>query len=251
MNSLLKSAGGISTIWSLAAFAIAALLGFALKMKGKDGKVPSLAWAVVAAVALLGLVPIAGSLYVEAHKIDVSAQANRYQNEAAALYRIRATVLNLDGVPVESAKVWSSIGGEAKKVAGGWQFDVPKASVPASGTLTLYATIADAFLAGQSTILLAADHGPTTTIHLGRDTSASVRGIVTDSAGRAVEHVRVSVVGYGAEAASTNADGGFVLAAHAADGQQVELHAEKQGYKAVNQLHPAGNSPATIRLEHR
>lgn len=34
-----------------------------------------------------------------------------------------------------------------------------------------------------------------------------------------------------------------------ADGQQVQLHAEKEGYEAVTQFHPAGAFPATLILE--
>jgi hypothetical protein len=39
--------------------------------------------------------------------------------------KLRVTVLGPDSVPVEDSKVWLSIGGEAKKVTGGWEFDIP------------------------------------------------------------------------------------------------------------------------------
>lgn len=45
--------------------------------------------------------------------------------------------------------------------------------------------------------------------------------------GSAVEGVRVSVVGHEEEAVTTGSGGQFVLPAHAADGQQAQLHAEK------------------------
>lgn len=58
----------------------------------------------------------------------------------------------------------------------------------------------------------------------------------------------MSVVGYPAEAFTTKEDGNFVLPAHVAIDQQVELHAEKQG-EAVDQWHPAGRFPATIIVD--
>jgi hypothetical protein len=40
------------------------------------------------------------------------------RRERDAIYRVRVTVLDPAQVPVEDAKVWSSMGGEPKKVAG-------------------------------------------------------------------------------------------------------------------------------------
>jgi hypothetical protein len=73
--------------------------------------------------------------------------------------------------------------------------------------------------------------------------------MVVDAAGKSIAGVRVSIIGHGDEAVLTDATGGFVLPAHAADGQQVQLHAEKEGYKPANQFHPAGNEPATMGLD--
>jgi hypothetical protein len=42
-------------------------------------------------------------------------------NNESSLYRVRVIVISPDQIPVEDAKVWSSFGGEPKKVAGGWQ----------------------------------------------------------------------------------------------------------------------------------
>lgn len=53
-----------------------------------------------------------------------------------AIYRVRVTVIDPQRVPVEDAKVWSTVGGEPKKVAGGWQFDIPGASLPGDGKVT-------------------------------------------------------------------------------------------------------------------
>ena len=168
------------------------------------------------------------------------------------IYRARVTVIDPQRKPVDDAKVWSSIGGEPKKVAGGWQFDIPAASVPADGKVTFFATKESAFLAGEHDLQLTTDTSPAVTIELIKNIKGVVvRGTVIDEAGNAIGEVRVSVAGYEAESVITQPNGGFVLPAHAAVGQQVLVHAEKPGYKAINQYHPAGEEPATIILERR
>ena len=56
------------------------------------------------------------------------------------IYRLRVTVTDPHSLPLENAQVWSSVGGEPKKVAGGWQFDIPVASKPRDGKLTIFAS---------------------------------------------------------------------------------------------------------------
>jgi hypothetical protein len=168
------------------------------------------------------------------------------------IYRVRVTVIDLQRRPLDDAKVWSTIGGEPKKVAGGWQFDIPATSVPVNGKVTLYASKESAFLSGERELQLNIDSNPVVTIELTKNVKEIVvRGIVVDEANNAIGEVRVSVVGYEAEMVITQPNGGFVLPAHAAVGQQILLHAEKPGYKAVNQYHPAGEEPVTIILERR
>ena len=75
-----------------------------------------------------------------------------------------------------------------------------------------------------------------------------MRGQVVDKRGNAIAGARVWVVGCGSEGITTQADGAFELPAHAAIKQQVELHAEKKGYKPANQFHPAGNEVAPLVL---
>src|SRR5262245_58627836 len=103
-----------------------------------------------------------------------------YFNRNDRVYRVRATVMNERGVPVDEAKVWSSAGGEPKKVAGGWQFDIPAATKPLDGKVTFYAEQATAFLEGRADLRLDEDFNPTVTIKLFHDTSAEVRGQGTE-----------------------------------------------------------------------
>jgi hypothetical protein len=56
------------------------------------------------------------------------------------------TVVEPQGIAVKDEKeadgveVWSSLGGEPKRVSGGWQFDIPNASKPKDGKLSIYAS---------------------------------------------------------------------------------------------------------------
>lgn len=167
----------------------------------------------------------------------------------SGLYRVRVTVINPENVPVEDAKVWSSFGGEPKKVAGGWQFDIPVASKPLDSRVIFYATQENAFLAGNEAASLGKDFNPAVTIKLRHDDSARVHGQVVDRSNRGVAGVRVFVVGHDAEAVITKEGGNFDLPAHAAVNQQVLIHAEKAGHQGANLWQMAGDAPAILRLE--
>jgi hypothetical protein len=181
-----------------------------------------------------------------------------YFNRNDRVYRVRATVVNERSVPVDNerlapadqVKVWSSAGGEPKKVAGGWQFDIPAATRPLDGKVTFYAEQATAFLEGRADLRLDEDFNPTITIRLVHDTSAEVRGQVTDGKGRAVSGARVFVVGYESEAIITKEGGNFKLSAHAAVNQLVLVVAEKPGIGVGRLHHPAGDTPVPLVL-HR
>jgi|GEM_PF-1479881 len=167
----------------------------------------------------------------------------------SGVYRVRVTVLGPDGSPAEDARVVSSLGGETKKVSGGWEIDIPGARSGASRRLTVLATEPAAFLQGSAGIDLGEDREPSVTVRLQADRSAKVRGSVIDAEGRALAGVRVSAVGQEAEGVITGPDGGFVLAAGAATGQQVLLRAEKAGFEPLRQYHPAGGDPVVLRLD--
>jgi hypothetical protein len=163
------------------------------------------------------------------------------------IYRVRVTVLDDQKKPTDEANVWSNFGGEAKKVAAGWQFDIPAASKPKDGKLTIFASKESAFLNGEESLSLDKELNPAITIKLHRDTTAKVRGQVIDSKNRGIAGARVFVVGYEAEAVITKEGGNFELPAHAAVNQPVLLHAEKSGYPA-ELWHPAGETPAKLVL---
>jgi hypothetical protein len=143
------------------------------------------------------------------------------------------------------------MGGEPKKVAGGWQFDIPANGRPADGKLTIWASQEAAYLKGTQDVQLAADRNPVVTVRLASDKTATVRGLIMDRRGRAVAGARVSVAGYESEAVVTQAGGNFVLPAHAAQGQKILLHADANGYAGVTLWHMAGDQPASIVLDRK
>ena len=200
---------------------------------------PNRAWwlvgiAVALVVAMIGLLP----------------GLEKKKPEIETLYRVRVTVLDPQQVPVEDATVWSTFGGEPKKVAGGWQFDIPAASVPAAGQLTVLAERKSYFQKGRASAELREDPNVALTVQLSRP-SARVRGVVLDPTGAAVADARVSVLGYGDEAVTTTEDGTFILDAHAALREEVRLHVEHPDFRPTDQYHPAGDTPATIQLRKR
>jgi hypothetical protein len=181
--------------------------------------------------------------------VDLNVVWSWFRPAASELYRIRVTVLDSSSLPVDDANVWSSLGGEAQKVAGGWELNIPRAATPKDGTLTIFASRPAAFEIGSGHLRLAREPNPTLTLRLERDRSAQVRGIVVDSSNRAIAGARVNIVGFESEAVVSDAAGGFVLPAHAGEGQQVQLHVERQGYSAVTEFHPAGETPLTVVLD--
>jgi hypothetical protein len=234
MNKLFELATKVSTAWSLAAFAIIALVLLVTKLKGR--KVPAVAWGVVAAIVIVALAPIVAPLFMNSYGI----------------YRVRVVVLDERQMPTNDAKVTCSVGGEVKRVEGGWECDIPAKTKPADGKMQAYATVTDAFLTGRAELELKDDYSPVATIQLGKDTSARIMGIVVDESNYPLEGAHVGVVGYDSEGMVTKTGGNFSLPAHKADGQQVQIFASKDGYVSnPPEWHQAGDHPVTIVLNHR
>lgn len=234
MNTLFDQVTKISNPWNLAAFAIIALVLLVTKLKGR--KVPAVVWWVVTAIVIIALASIISPLYMNSYSI----------------YRVRVVVLDDRQMPTNDAKVTCSIGGEVKKVEGGWECDIPSKTKPFDGKMQAYATVPDAFLSGHAELELKDDYSPVATIQLGKDTSARIMGIVVDESNNPLESARVGVVGYDAEGVATKTGGNFSLPAHKADGQQVQIFAFKEGYLAgPPEWHQAGDHPVTLVLRRQ
>jgi len=240
LSEVFKIASQISTLITLTAFAIACVLWIIdriLKRRGKiNGKIHRLLVFAVLGCLSVALLSIAGDIYLK-HEAGLNS-----------VYRVRVTVIGIEHTPVENATVWSSIGGEPKKVNGGWEFDIPSGNKSPSGEIIIYAKIENSSLQGKANLRLETDRNPSIVVTLEPDESAMVRGTVEDESGHALRGVDVSVVGFGDEHVTTSARGSFVLRAHVADGHTVRLHAETPDYQPLNQDQPAGNAPAILVL---
>ena len=204
----LEIAGHITHPGTIAVFgaALAAYL-FSLAIKKKQSLIT---WFLAAIILFLSLAPLLSSAYLQSR----------------GLYTVRVFVLGTDKQPLDDARVTSSIGGEPKKILGGWEFDIPPQSRPADGKLKVFASEKNAFLAGSSTVVLDKDYFPAVEIQMDRDMSATIRGDVIDQHRRPVSGAHVWIPGY-SDDSMTDERGNFVLPAHAADGQMVRLRAQK------------------------
>jgi hypothetical protein len=92
------------------------------------------------------------------------------------IYRVRVVILDPQQMPVNTAQLRSSLGGEIKEVGGGYELDIPSANKPANGKLTVYASNENGSLRGQSELKLDTDPNPSITIQLHQSLSTSETG---------------------------------------------------------------------------
>jgi len=238
VNGFLKAVGSVSGSWSLAAYAIAAVIAIFNVAVSNRRKTPtnSLIWGLVVIICILGLAPTVANAYLK-----------HLESEALTVYRVRTLVLDPEHVPVSGATLRTTASNETTQTFQGIGIvAVYRATMPANGRVTIYADLDSAFLHGHTDLELAKDPNPSATIQLRANGNADVSGLVEDNAGHAVSGATVTVLG--GESSLTDANGTFVVKTSAAVGQQVRLHVEKVGYHAVDQDHPAGREPVTIVL---
>lgn len=239
VKAFLEAASHVASDYALAAYSIAALLAIVLlgsKTLSGGGGGPSRGAFIVSllVVAAVGISPVAGRTYLD-----------RFSSTAT----IRITVIRENGAIVDAADVTSNVGGEVKRVNGGWEIDVPADSLPPSSDVIIRAEDKGTFSRGNAMVNTAGRRRlVAVTVTLAHDRSAHVRGIVVDARGTGVKGARVGVVGYDTETITTGDGGGFDLAAHAAPEERVLLHAQKEKYISVNENYPAGNVPARLTL---
>jgi hypothetical protein len=251
LKGLVGAIAQVNSVWSIAAFAIAATLVvlktvLASPAAQRRGKAPppmlasKVVWPIVFVICFLGALPIVASTYLESLKI-------RQQGNVGGVYRVRVTVLDPQGNPVAGATLRTTASNETTVTSQGTAVvTIPRATLPADGNATIFADLDSAFLHGRADVQLAADLNPSVTIELKPSRDATVTGLVEDDRGRAIPGATVSVLG--GESAETAANGSFTLKTNTAVGQMVRLHVEKSGYRAVDQEHPAGREPVTVVL---
>ena len=255
MTELVKAIASVNSMWSIAAFSIAALLilvnqytgaaadsGQKTKRKAKGG--PStprsnVLWIGAGAISLIGLAPIAANGFLEARRMN-----------ASSVYHLRVTALDEQGVPVTGAQLRASVSNETTTTANGdGLLTIARGALPVSGEVTIFAEKSSAFLSAAKTLTLAGDLYPSLLIQMKADRTATVSGLVEDDQGRAVPGASVTLPGVADT--TTSPTGNFSLNAHASVGQPVTIHVEKSGYDPVDQSHLAGTEPATIVLPRK
>ena len=85
-------------MWGLAAFAIAALLQISHKQRGK---VPPIAWSLVAGIIVLALVPTLSWVQLQREQARYQEQREEHKDALSATYRVRITVLSPQHQPVD------------------------------------------------------------------------------------------------------------------------------------------------------
>ncbi len=163
-------------------------------------------------------------------------------------YRVRVALFDPDARAVEAATITSNSPREFRRIADGWEIDIPRASKPPDSRLSLRASSMDGGMKGSAELTLGSDCAPAVNIQLRREPDVTVGGTVFDSDGRFVAGARVSVANHESEFVVTGSDGSFRLSAHAPAGSMVVLHVEKDGFPSVDQRHFAGPDPAAITL---
>ncbi|HXC24847.1 MAG TPA: carboxypeptidase-like regulatory domain-containing protein [Gemmatimonadaceae bacterium] len=237
---ILDAASHITTPIRLAAFAIAVLAILLVLVHIRTGakNPPRLAWGVIA-IVILAVAPFIADTIIQS-------------DARLAIYRLRVTVLDATGLPASADTVWSSVGGEPKHVAGGWEFDIPVQTVPHNRVVTLYASHAKTCERGTAQTTVGSDLNPSVPLTLTSDTTAQITGTVRDEANANLAGATVSVDGYADhESVVTNALGAFRLPAHATSCEQVRLHAEKAGYDPADEYAFAGRGAASLTLRHK
>lgn len=162
---------------------------------------------------------------------------------------VRITVLGPNKMPVDNSEIRSSVGGESKKVDGGWELEVAESKLPNDRRITIYAKQEQNRLKGQHEITLRSRIN-IDSIQLERETSVSVRGNVYNENKAPVEGAIVSIVGV-AGSTKTDSQGFFMLSTDNDEGEEVRLKVTKEGYEPLEQYHLTGNSSSYIVIKNR
>jgi hypothetical protein len=216
-EKVLELASRITGPYQLAGFVFATLsFAFRPAIKSKRPRFALLLLAIVATI--ICVLALGATVYLK----------------SIGIYHIRATVVNPDNQPVGDAEV-TATAGERKKTDSGWEFEVSPQTKPSDGKVTVYASLPDSFLAGQSTVVLDKVYYPSTEIHLQKLPFVTIRGEVIDENQKGIAAANV-VLPECSQSTKTDQNGLFSLPSCVAQGQRTSLRAEKGNLTASIQV---------------
>jgi hypothetical protein len=165
------------------------------------------------------------------------------------LYRLRVTTVNEEtGLPMNDVRITSSLGGEPKRVDGGWEFNIPAAAISHDGRLTVYAEDDVRLLHGKGEVRLGPDPNPAIEIRLSKS-FVSIRGVVVDDQNRAVGGATVTAVAESSPTMSAD-DGRFEISVRPeTKSDPIRLRAEKDGYAPDEEYFRPGQDDAKLVLK--
>lgn len=198
-------------IWTAVAFALA---GGTFWLGRRTGPVLVSAWVAIAVFVAGGLLPVIG--YVRTF----------------TPYHVHVIVLGPPGASLENAQVWSSVQTEPKKVAGGWQLDIPASALPPDRNVMFWASLVPNDTRHSKAVRLIDDHEPTVTIRT-TGTGSHVEGRVVDRSGAGIRDAMVSLAGHGERSVRTEDGGTFLLNIDAEEGEQTLLQVAAFGKLTV------------------
>src|SRR5215470_2980161 len=175
-DALVKAIANVNSGFTIAAYSIAAVVFLSRLVLTRDKSSssisipPSLAWAVIIAMVILGTLPTLANTWLEHKRMN-----------ALTVYRVTALVLNPEGNPVSGASLRTTTKNIASTGPDGTaEVAIYKATLPADGKVTIYADMESEFLHGHSEIQLDKDPNPSLPIKLAAQGNAMVSGLVED-----------------------------------------------------------------------
>ena len=224
MHEWLQTASKITNEYSLAAYAIAALIAIVSAIKvQKFRHKPVLIAIIVIAILLMASLPTLG-------RIELA----RIPNQP---YRISVSAVDQDGNVLVTPSIYTDVPSQKYQIAGAEQIEIDDAHVPSTRRVTVSADDATRTLHGSAEIYLSGDRTPSMRLVL-KPKPTEIRGNVLFRQ-KGVSGARVSIEGY-SDFAISDQSGFFVLPPRVSAGEIVYLLVQKQGFFPARQQHIAG-----------
>lgn len=235
MQNILRNLINVDNIFSLCAIAIW-IIFFAYRKKGFKNSVP-LQFNII--VFLLPLVPVL--------QLSINAYYS-YSN----LYRIRVTVMNVNGAVEEEPVIRSSSGGDISNYSGGALIQLHASQIPKNKKITIYAAKDEDSSFGSKELILGDELNVNVEINLKQNVIDKLSGIVEEDIdeGKVIQISGVNVLCEG-KSYLTNQCGQYEILGSFIVGRQYSISFQKKGYDGQLYEDTAGKEIERIRLKRQ